>query len=288
MGRAQPGGTHGPPGRTCSPAHIPSIVRAPGPQWTPTPHRDLAVLSLTGSACTQGWRSLYGKSNGKSVAEVSGWSHLTQVTAGGYVSSMLARSALLFQSRSLWRLGTGGWDRHRPPARTPAWGSLCTFSLGDGGRSGLSPAARTERAQGGLICVGPGVTQGWACLVTTMPTLYSWYFSGISRTEARRLLLSPANAPGAFLIRPSESSQGDYSLSGMRVALVPLCPRRRPAQPNPPGTLLTLGWLLPRQCRPLAHAWPHIGPEPPLLLASCLLSPSLARSLIYSLTLLTC
>ncbi|XP_004430247.1 PREDICTED: tyrosine-protein kinase Srms [Ceratotherium simum simum] len=40
-----------------------------------------------------------------------------------------------------------------------------------------------------------------------------WYFSGISRTEARQLLLSPANAPGAFLVRPSESSRGDYSLS---------------------------------------------------------------------------
>ncbi|XP_058418299.1 tyrosine-protein kinase Srms isoform X2 [Diceros bicornis minor] len=40
-----------------------------------------------------------------------------------------------------------------------------------------------------------------------------WYFSGISRTEAQQLLLSPANAPGAFLVRPSESSRGDYSLS---------------------------------------------------------------------------
>nr|XP_044604344.1 tyrosine-protein kinase Srms isoform X4 [Equus asinus] len=40
-----------------------------------------------------------------------------------------------------------------------------------------------------------------------------WYFSGISRTEAQKLLLSPANAPGAFLVRPSESSHGDYSLS---------------------------------------------------------------------------
>ncbi|KAM9589759.1 LOW QUALITY PROTEIN: tyrosine-protein kinase Srms [Trichechus inunguis] len=40
-----------------------------------------------------------------------------------------------------------------------------------------------------------------------------WYFRGISRTEAQQLLLSPTNVPGAFLIRPSESSQGDYSLS---------------------------------------------------------------------------
>ncbi|XP_041588124.1 tyrosine-protein kinase Srms-like isoform X4 [Vulpes lagopus] len=40
-----------------------------------------------------------------------------------------------------------------------------------------------------------------------------WYFSGISRARAQQLLLSPANAPGAFLVRPSESSHGDYSLS---------------------------------------------------------------------------
>uniref|UniRef100_A0A8C5L3G6 Tyrosine-protein kinase n=1 Tax=Jaculus jaculus TaxID=51337 RepID=A0A8C5L3G6_JACJA len=40
-----------------------------------------------------------------------------------------------------------------------------------------------------------------------------WYFSRISRTQAQQLLLSPANAPGAFLIRPSESSAGGYSLS---------------------------------------------------------------------------
>ncbi|XP_055964013.1 tyrosine-protein kinase Srms [Sorex fumeus] len=40
-----------------------------------------------------------------------------------------------------------------------------------------------------------------------------WFFSGISRTQAQQLLLSAANAPGAFLVRPSESSHGDYSLS---------------------------------------------------------------------------
>ncbi|XP_025788090.1 tyrosine-protein kinase Srms [Puma concolor] len=40
-----------------------------------------------------------------------------------------------------------------------------------------------------------------------------WYFSGISRAQAQQMLLSPANGPGAFLIRPSESSRGHYSLS---------------------------------------------------------------------------
>lgn len=108
-----------------------------------------------------------------------------------------------------------------------------------------------------------------------MPALCSWYFSGISRTEARQLLLSPANAPGAFLIRPSESSQGDYSLSGTRVAPGDPVPRRRPAQPNQPGTLLTAGRLRPRQCQPLAHAGPHVGPRPAAR-GKCPLSPSLA------------
>lgn len=50
--------------------------------------------------------------------------------------------------------------------------------------------------------------------MTVVSWIYSWYFSGISRTQAQQLLLSPANAPGAFLIRPSESSIGGYSLSG--------------------------------------------------------------------------
>ncbi|XP_051832724.1 tyrosine-protein kinase Srms isoform X1 [Antechinus flavipes] len=40
-----------------------------------------------------------------------------------------------------------------------------------------------------------------------------WYFDGISRSEAQQLLLSSSNQHGAFLVRPSESSRGDYSLS---------------------------------------------------------------------------
>lgn len=50
----------------------------------------------------------------------------------------------------------------------------------------------------------------------------SWYFSDISRAQAQQLLLSTANAPGAFLIRPSESSHGDYTLSGTGRLLGPL------------------------------------------------------------------
>nr|XP_055201146.1 tyrosine-protein kinase Srms isoform X2 [Nyctereutes procyonoides] len=72
-----------------------------------------------------------------------------------------------------------------------------------------------------------------------------WYFSGISRARAQQLLLSPANAPGAFLVRPSESSHGDYSLSGTRRAPGvprPGCPPRqaRPARPTPPASIHVL------------------------------------------------
>uniref|UniRef100_A0A8C7BQL4 Tyrosine-protein kinase n=1 Tax=Neovison vison TaxID=452646 RepID=A0A8C7BQL4_NEOVI len=42
---------------------------------------------------------------------------------------------------------------------------------------------------------------------------HPWYFGSMSRAHAQQLLLSPASAPGAFLVRPSESSRGDYSLS---------------------------------------------------------------------------
>ncbi|XP_034979586.1 tyrosine-protein kinase Srms [Zootoca vivipara] len=40
-----------------------------------------------------------------------------------------------------------------------------------------------------------------------------WYISGISRTNANHLLLSPPNRHGSFLIRDSESNRGEYSLS---------------------------------------------------------------------------
>uniref|UniRef100_A0A8D0G6C3 Tyrosine-protein kinase n=1 Tax=Sphenodon punctatus TaxID=8508 RepID=A0A8D0G6C3_SPHPU len=41
----------------------------------------------------------------------------------------------------------------------------------------------------------------------------NWYFSGITRNEAQLLLVSPPNCHGSFLIRDSESSPGEYSLS---------------------------------------------------------------------------
>lgn len=49
----------------------------------------------------------------------------------------------------------------------------------------------------------------------------SWYFSKISRNEAEQLLLSPPNQHGSFLVRDSESSKGEYSLSGNFVAIIP-------------------------------------------------------------------
>nr|XP_061795667.1 tyrosine-protein kinase Lyn [Nerophis lumbriciformis] len=40
-----------------------------------------------------------------------------------------------------------------------------------------------------------------------------WFFKDITRKDAERQLLVPANKPGAFLIRESETSKGSYSLS---------------------------------------------------------------------------
>lgn len=142
-----------------------------------------------------------------------------------------------------------------------------------GGQSGLSLRRVGD---------GHGVTQGWACLVTAMPALCSWYFSGISRTQAQQLLLSPANAPGAFLIRPSESSRGDYSLSGTRGSRSRPCPAeaRCPAPTGPDA--LDLGVVAP-QC--LTQAQPPSGLTAPIgghLM--CLLAASVTHSFTYSLT----
>lgn len=41
-----------------------------------------------------------------------------------------------------------------------------------------------------------------------------WYFGKIRRVEAEKLLLTPINEHGAFMIRDSESRQNDFSLSG--------------------------------------------------------------------------
>ncbi|KAJ8413301.1 hypothetical protein AAFF_G00092970 [Aldrovandia affinis] len=41
----------------------------------------------------------------------------------------------------------------------------------------------------------------------------AWFFKDITRKDAERQLLAPANKPGSFLIRESETSKGSYSLS---------------------------------------------------------------------------
>uniref|UniRef100_A0A8C0TTE2 Tyrosine-protein kinase n=1 Tax=Canis lupus familiaris TaxID=9615 RepID=A0A8C0TTE2_CANLF len=89
-------------------------------------------------------------------------------------------------------------------------GGRCRPCPGTPGRSPRASGSRAPRGVGaGAAGAGPGAD-------AFCPG--SWYFSGISRARAQQLLLSPANAPGAFLVRPSESSHGDYSLSGTRRA----------------------------------------------------------------------
>uniref|UniRef100_A0A8C0HFC2 SH2 domain-containing protein n=1 Tax=Buteo japonicus TaxID=224669 RepID=A0A8C0HFC2_9AVES len=56
----------------------------------------------------------------------------------------------------------------------------------------------------------------------------------ISRNEAEQLLLSPPNQHGSFLVRDSESSKGEYSLSGNFVAII----QRKLAQGKEPGCSL--------------------------------------------------
>lgn len=40
-----------------------------------------------------------------------------------------------------------------------------------------------------------------------------WFFKSISRKETERLLLAPGNKSGAFLVRESETSPGEYHRS---------------------------------------------------------------------------
>lgn len=42
---------------------------------------------------------------------------------------------------------------------------------------------------------------------------FSWFYGKISRNEAQKFLLSPANGHGAFLIRESENAGNNYALS---------------------------------------------------------------------------
>ena len=42
---------------------------------------------------------------------------------------------------------------------------------------------------------------------------HSWYMGKISRVDAENLLMKPGNQNGAFLVRKSESSPGEFSIS---------------------------------------------------------------------------
>uniref|UniRef100_A0A915PGH0 Uncharacterized protein n=1 Tax=Meloidogyne floridensis TaxID=298350 RepID=A0A915PGH0_9BILA len=42
---------------------------------------------------------------------------------------------------------------------------------------------------------------------------HSWYLGNISRSDSETLLLKPGNPDGAFLVRRSESSPGEFSIS---------------------------------------------------------------------------
>ncbi|NXV40901.1 SRMS kinase, partial [Uria aalge] len=73
-----------------------------------------------------------------------------------------------------------------------------------------------------------------------------WYFSKISRNEAEQLLLSPPNQHGSFLVRDSESSKGEYSLSEIpgECCIPPIAPpgcslrELPPPRLHPPGAAL--------------------------------------------------
>ncbi|KAF5908958.1 tyrosine-protein kinase Lyn-like isoform X1, partial [Clarias magur] len=56
------------------------------------------------------------------------------------------------------------------------------------------------------------IPSNYVAQVDTMET-EEWFFKDITRKDAERQLLAPANKPGSYLIRESETSKGSYSLS---------------------------------------------------------------------------
>uniref|UniRef100_A0A1A8BB21 Tyrosine-protein kinase n=1 Tax=Nothobranchius kadleci TaxID=1051664 RepID=A0A1A8BB21_NOTKA len=56
------------------------------------------------------------------------------------------------------------------------------------------------------------IPSNYVAQVDTMET-EDWFFKDITRKDAERQLLAPANKPGSYLIRESETSKGNYSLS---------------------------------------------------------------------------
>ncbi|XP_008284517.1 tyrosine-protein kinase Lyn isoform X2 [Stegastes partitus] len=56
------------------------------------------------------------------------------------------------------------------------------------------------------------IPSNYVAQADTMET-EEWFFKDITRKDAERQLLAPANKPGSYLIRESETSKGSYSLS---------------------------------------------------------------------------
>ena len=119
-----------------------------------------------------------------------------------------------------------GRGRCRSQTGSPVPGTRCCFSLSPAWSGPLGPDPWWA-----------GLARGWAGVGTAVPALCSWYFSGISRTQAQQLLLSPTQRAGGLP-----------------------CPAQRE---QPRGLLtvryrvpLTLGWLPPSQCQPPTHLGP--------------------------------
>lgn len=54
------------------------------------------------------------------------------------------------------------------------------------------------------------------CIFSAFPVHCSWFFKDITRKDAERQLLAPANKPGSYLIRESETSKGMEITTALR------------------------------------------------------------------------
>lgn len=57
----------------------------------------------------------------------------------------------------------------------------------------------------------------------------SWFFKDLTRKDAERQLLAPANKPGSYLIRESETSKGEKILKRHMILMSELGDRDRQA-----------------------------------------------------------
>lgn len=71
----------------------------------------------------------------------------------------------------------------------------------------------------GEIWPGHGLDRLWfmkySCIqLCYVHLFYRWYYGNINRQKAEKLLLSPQNKTGSFLVRISESHSDEYTISG--------------------------------------------------------------------------